>query len=406
MSVARGPLMHRKYLMHRFNLVPARARALAVGALVLLAAACEGGGGGTEPEPCYVRALAVLPVDTAVVLGASYSVLAQPEADCGARVRYSVSSDVAEVDSLSGLVTAKKYGRVDVIVKAENASTTVHLSVVPPGRLAAVYTHPTDGFQDGLVILGTDLSGRQKLATLLVGPESSPAWHPDGSRIQLSYGRPGMPVFKLGQVNMAGTATLVLPELQAVDLKQVLGQYSAAGDWIYFTRQVSYNSEQVWRVHPDGSWPQPVGPVGIKPSPSPDGRYVAYLGVIYLSQDPSNPALRTFFWDTQAGSILSGYLEADGVKFSPSGTEIAYEWQGGIYVRPFPDGPPRRLGVTTEQYAKWVGWSPDGQWLSVQSRTNNQLALIQVSTGLAVPLPNTSTLSQPAWAPATATVPN
>jgi Tol biopolymer transport system component len=368
---------------------------------VALLAACDGGGGGTtEPETCYVRALPVLPGDTAVALGGSISVLAQPEADCTARVRYSVTSDVAEIDSLSGLVVAKKYGRVDVVVKAENASTTVRLSVVPPGRLAAVFTHPTDGFQDGVVLLRTDLSGRRQLATMLLNAESSPSWHPDGDRIQVSYGRPGKPTFKLGQVNMAGTATLVLPALQDNDLRQVFGQYSSAGDWIYFTRQTSYISEEVWRMHPDGTGLQAVGPRGYKPAPSPDGRYVVYLGVIYLAEDPSNPALRTFIWDTQTGSNHPGFLEANGVKFSPSGTQIAYAWQGGIYVRPFPDGSPRRVGETTSKYAEWVGWSPDGQWLSVQSKTENRLELIQVSTGMAIPLPNTQTLSQPAWAPA------
>jgi WD40 repeat protein len=382
-----------------------RVRALAAGALVLLAA-CDGGGGGTtEPEPCYVRELTVLPVDTAVVLGASYSVLAQPEADCGARVRYSVSSDVAEVDSLSGLVTAKKYGRVDVIVKAENATTTVHLSVVPAGRLAAVHTHPTDVFQSGLVLLRTDLGGRRTLKNVFINPESSPAWHPDGTRIVVSYSLPDNPFSKLYQVDMAGAATLVLPGLQQEEMQQSLAQYSAAGDWIYFTRETPNAGRQSWRVRPNGTGLERAAPDGFKPAPSPNGRYVAYFGW-YLVRDPVNGELVTFIWDTQTSSNLPGFLEADCVRFSPSGTQIAYEWEGAIFVRPFPDGPPRRLGVTTKQYAEWVSWSPDGQWLAVQSKSDNQLELIQVSTGLAVPLPNTRNLSQPAWAPATATVPS
>jgi hypothetical protein len=389
--------------MKRMNGARLAVHAVAAGAFALLAA-CDGG--ATEPRPCYVRELAVLPLDTAVTLGASYSVLAQPAADCDARVRFSVASDVAEIDSLTGLLVAKKYGRVNVVVRSENATTTAQVSVVPAGRLAAVFTHPIDAFQDGLVLLGADLSGRHQLATLLVGAEASPAWHPAGDRILLSYARKGMPFFKLGQVSMAGTATLVLPALQNDDLQQLLGQYSAAGDWIYFTREVSYTSDQVWRVRPDGTGLQSVGPVGYKPSPSPDGRYVAYLREIYLPEDPSNPTGRTFIRDTQTGADLPGFLEADGVKFSPDGTQIAYAWQEGIYVRSFPDGTPRRVGATSSRYEAWVGWSPGGQWLAVRSKTDSRLELIQVSTGLAVPLPNTRDLSQPAWAPATATAPN
>lgn len=393
--------------MNRFNAGSLRVRTLAAAALALFAA-CDGGGDGgpTEPEPCYVRALTALPRDTAVTLGASFSVLAHPEADCGARVRFSVASDVAEIDSISGLLVAKKYGRVKVTVRAENATDSAMVSVVPPGRLAAVHTHPTDPFQSGLVLLRTDISGRRQLKTAFVNPESSPSWHPDGTRILLSYSTMDFPFLKLYHVDMAGAATLVLPGMQGEDLSQSHAQYSAAGDWIYFTREAGYSNPESWRVRPDGTELQRVAPgKAYKPSPSPDGRYVAYFG-LYLGRDPINGELLTFIWDMQTGSNLPGFLEADCVRFSPSGTQIAYEWEGALYVRPFPDGPPRRLGATTSQYAEWVSWSPDGQWIAVQSKTDNRLELIQVSTGMAVPLPNTRDLSQPAWAPATATVPS
>lgn len=373
----------------------------AVAAGVLLLAACDGGGGGTtEPEACYVRALDVLPEDTAVILGGSYPVLAQPQADCSARVRFSVASDVAEIDSVSGVLVAKKYGRVKVTVRAENATDTAMVSVVPPGRLAAMPVPAHAIYPDALVLLRTDLTGRRTLAALNGTLESSPAWHPDGDRLYVSYAR-GSPFPKLYELDLDGAARLMFPAMQAEEMWQSFPQVSASGEWVYFTRQVGHDRFETWRAHPDGTMLERMIPHGTKPGLSPDERYIAFLRVFW-ERDPINGETVSFIRDMQTGAELPGFLEGNGVKFSPSGAEIAYVWEWGVYVRAFPGGVARRVGPAGTQYSEWVSWSPDGQWLSVHSRTDNRIELIQVSTGLAVPLPSTARLSQPAWAPAAA----
>jgi len=44
-----------------------------------------------------------------------------------------------------------------------------------------------------------------------------------------------------------------------------------------------------------------------------------------------------------------------------------------------------------------VSWSPDGQWLVYH--THDRLALVQVATGLKLPLANTIGWSDPTWQP-------
>lgn len=111
---------------------------LRVGALAAgfaLVAACEGDGGATEPE-CLVSTLTVVPQDTTVVLGAAFSVLVQPVASCAVSLRFSVTGDVVEFDSTNYLVTTKRVGRGEVVIRAGGVTDTSMVNVVAAGQQA------------------------------------------------------------------------------------------------------------------------------------------------------------------------------------------------------------------------------------------------------------------------------
>ena len=104
-----------------------RVGALAAGFALL--AGCSDDEGATGPE-CLVSQLTVIPQDTTVVLGAAFSVLVQPVASCAVPVVFSVTSDVVEFDARTFLLTTKKPGRGEVVVRAGSVTDTAVVNVV------------------------------------------------------------------------------------------------------------------------------------------------------------------------------------------------------------------------------------------------------------------------------------
>src|SRR5829696_6377170 len=115
--------------MNRSGAGSPRMRVLVAGFLALLAA-CDGDDGATDPETCHVAGLTVIPQDTTVTLGAAFSVLVDPVADCAVPVHFSVTSDVVEFDAATFLLTTKKLGRAGVVVRAGTVTDTAMVSVI------------------------------------------------------------------------------------------------------------------------------------------------------------------------------------------------------------------------------------------------------------------------------------
>lgn len=116
--------------MSRSSTAFLRVGALAAGFALL--AGCDPDDGATEPE-CTVSRLTVIPQDTTVVLGSAFSVLVSPEANCPVYTRFSVTGDAVEFDSTIWLVTTKKVGRGEVVVRAGNVADTSVVNVLPAG---------------------------------------------------------------------------------------------------------------------------------------------------------------------------------------------------------------------------------------------------------------------------------
>ncbi|HYR08481.1 MAG TPA: hypothetical protein VEQ60_11950 [Longimicrobium sp.] len=104
-----------------------RVGALAAGLALL--AGCNGDE-GVSVDPCQVHKLTVIPQDTTVALGSAFSLLVQPVSDCSVPVVFSPTSDVVEFDASISLVTTKKVGRGEVVVRAGNVTDTAVVNVV------------------------------------------------------------------------------------------------------------------------------------------------------------------------------------------------------------------------------------------------------------------------------------
>lgn len=132
--------------------------------------------------------------------------------------------------------------------------------------------------------------------------------------------------------------------------------------------------------------PLPYGLLG--PALSPDGRTVLgdYGGAIRL-------------YDLNTGvatDLATGYIP----RWSPSGDRIALLDATGVKLRLIhPDGtgytPVTRTdpGYPDES----IAWSPDGQWIAI--RAINEIDLIQIKTGVILPLSWSTNYHAPTWRP-------
>jgi len=133
------------------------------------------------------------------------------------------------------------------------------------------------------------------------------------------------------------------------------------------------------------------GDVDASGSPSPDGRYLSFTdwstGDLALRDLATGTSRRL----TTTGAIHSrGDEFADGSRFSPDGTHIAYvwfskEWQFELRIVGIDSAPPRVVYRNVDvSYPGPRAWTPDGKWiLTVLGRSDrsNQIALVSATDG-------------------------
>jgi hypothetical protein len=367
----------------------------ALAVLLPFASACGGGGTTppTEPAACDVFLTGAAPADTAVVLGGSYALrLSSMPGACAGKPRYEVSSGAVTVDA-EGNVTARAYGRARIVATAAGQPQTLWVSVVPPGMLAA--TRAPRAGELGLDVLHTDLAGFRTLTRpwgVVWGTFVTPRWHPSGSHLVYMEGS-RRDIFRLD--TLGGQPQKVWARPASID-EALFPVYSRDGAWLYFSASANGQSP-LWRMRSDGTGAERVAadaqgsdqPEDV----SPDGRWLAYwTNRVYP------PVTR--FWNPETRQHSASTIPQSGIRYSPSGDSIAYERDLILYVAAADGSGERRL--VEGRYYPALSWSPDGQWIAARSMTsieNERLELIQVQTGLAIPLPHTGDLYQPEWNP-------
>jgi hypothetical protein len=293
--------------------------------------------------------------------------------------------------TLSGAsVTGTALGLAAVSATARGAPPdTTKISVVPQGTIAF-------GNYSGIVVSNLDGSQARVLPVQNVG---NVRWSPDGKTIVYDQGSRGFSTGSTALYSVSisdGTTTTI----DSGAVGHYWPQFSRDGTWLYWTDIVGGGySSVLWRAHPDGTMKDSIaGTDGSwTSSPSSDGSQLVYSDLTYS-------ALHVF---TLASSAETAFpVHGFAPRWAPNSASIAYlaisQGGGGPIDIIQSDGTGNRV-VKANTYDFGLDWSPDGQWLISQNDSTTALDIINVNTGMTLPLPftNSNTWS-PSWGPASA----
>ena len=349
--------------------------------------------------PALVRAD---PVDTALYVGGTETLRPFVTDAYGNRLGVSPSYQYQSLNGAvsitgAGQATGVAIGRGSVSVSAMGFTDTLWTSVVPHGRIAAIQGPGLTGY---IVVMNLDGSSFDTIPNSAI--PGTIDWSPSGDTIAMDFYYPP----RLVTTDLAGHTTLVLGA-SSILLNEYFPRYTHDGSFIYFAAIDSLTRcYGVWRVHPSGAalehvvadstdCPQflytPPGPgFYFASSLSPDNTRLVYVGT----------TLRVRTLPTGADSNL-GVVGAIP-QWSPTGEWIAYDSLGTLMLI-HPDGTGQiALLIRYDGFdLPGVAWSPDGQWLLYRgydsARRWGGLFLVQITTGLRLPLPFAVGLAWPTW---------
>lgn len=304
--------------------------------------------------------------------------------------------------SAPGKATGAAIGRGSVAISALGFTDTVWASVVPNGRLAGQYVG--EGYASGpIIVTNLDGSGVDSIPGSLRG--RSLDWSAvTGTLVQ---DRPGPEYIQT--MDMSGQTRRVVTD--PLMRSEFYPRFSRDGSYIYFTGNDSLTAcYGVWRVHPDGTALEHVvadtSDCGVyayqnapfpdyASSPSPDGTRLVYVGGPGIQYVGGTLRVRTLATGADTGLGVVG----DVPRWSPTGEWIAYDSLGTLMlIHPDGTGHQALLSDSEFEFSPAIAWSPDGQWL-VYRFILRRLTLMQVATGLKLPLANTIGWSDPTWQP-------
>jgi hypothetical protein len=339
--------------------------------------------------PAHVRAD---PIDTAIYVGSTAKFRPFITDAYGDRRTDTPSYQYQSLNSVLSITASNQargaaIGRGLVAISALGFTDTVRVSVVPVGRIVAQAFSAFD-----LVAINLDGSSIDSIAA--PSPRSMD-WSPVNHRFAMDVDGPEylLEMDTLGHTHRVVSNSLMRSEFYP--------RYSPDGLYIYFTGNDSLSTcYGVWRIHPDGTALEQViadtvdcGPYSYisGPSPSyatslsPDGSQLVYTGRTLRIRTLATGV------DTSLGVV------GDVPRWSPTGNWIAYDSLGMLMLI-HPDGTGHQVLVDRrdDQYpSNLFTWSPDGQWLLYH--TSDRLVIVQVATGLQLPLATTISLLDPTW---------
>lgn len=289
----------------------------------------------------------------------------------------------------SDRATGTAIGRGVVTITALGFTDTVRASVVPTGRIAA-----QTGGAPYIILMNLDGSSLDSL--LIQPPPRSMDWSWVNHMFVMDIDGPEY----LATMDTLGTLRrrIVTGSLMR---SEFYPRFSPDGSYIYFTGNDSVSTcYGVWRLRPDGTALQQVvadtlhcGPYAHLDGPSP-----SYASSVSPDGTQLVYARRTLRIRTLATGVdTSLSVVGDVPRWSPTGEWIAYDSLGTLMlIHPDGTGHQALLDRRDDLYPSALfTWSPDGQWLLYHS--SDRLVLVQVATGLQLPLAVTLDMVDPTW---------
>jgi hypothetical protein len=284
-------------------------------------------------------------------------------------------------------IRARRTGETWIRIREGAVADSVPLAVVPPGTFGAIVANqwvevPTRGTPQTKV----------RNAFLFSGPRYSPSGDTlaftEGNAIRLHL--PG------------GGSTLLAPAALGL---YALAQpaWSADAQWIYFTAFLAQQQAEIWRVRPDGSGAERVGPtaaageVDQSASVSADGQLLAYVTNRTLSG--GLPTVRIL--DLVGGTVRFSGQAGSAPQFAPDGSRMAYVSGGGLMLVNADGTGLRQLVPSLGLFSGQLSWSPDGQWILAAQGGSlgvpQYLYLVDADTDTAIRLPYSFSWTSPDW---------
>lgn len=356
--------------------------------------------------PGALARVMLAPVDTAVHVGGSVTLRGKTFDSWGNErtdaLQWSAAGDVVAATQ-PGTFRGSRVGRTMVTARTGAVADSIWLNVVPRGTIAAIFQSSIIGTPQYVVIFNTDGTGYQRVN---IGADCAHGlqWSPAGDR--LFFGRNAAPgvcfTQRLYHESPGGAATRLRP-----DTGSLAGEFSprptSDGQWIYFSGRPDHQNGEIWRVRPDGTGAERVGPasgfsdIDQHPAPSPDGTIV-----VYASWRDLEPAVNLRVLNTTTRAVSDLGVIGMTPSWSPNGDSLAFR-RGDEHFLVAADGSGERFLANTRGASDQpppVSWSPDGHWV-VFLAPDNRLVLFEVATSMALPLGWTGELTYPSWRPGT-----
>ena len=131
--------------------------------------------------------------------------------------------------------------------------------------------------------------------------------------------------------------------------------------------------------------------IDLWPSQSPDGRHVVYA----TDREPGD-GYRLWVQEIATGTIRPLNVSGESPRWSPNSDWIAFVDQSKVKVIRADGSGLRTLSSPGKAYGWGLDWSPDGRWIVA---TSGSIDLIELETGLTLPLAFTQGFIEPTWKP-------
>jgi hypothetical protein len=346
--------------------------------------------------PAAPARITLTPSDTAVFVGGSFTVRGSvtdrydnPRSD---PIALSIARTGASVTS-GGVVSTSAVGRYTIQATVGPFSQTAQFSVVPPGLLTAFDVISGE-------IVTVDLVGGNQLRRALAvsaGIGIRPKWVAGTGEVIYSTFNGQLQELELAAPNQ-GTR-LLFPQRPASITHAADPAPSANGAWVYFAAHSAGCASDDYCLHRarlDGTGIEIMEATRVfpersfRPSPSPDGRRVAFQVDV-----STGPRVRVLDAETQQLSAWSepGFAPA----WSPNGQMIAYMNSKGDLNVIGADGSSPRVVVAGKEFLRYDGitWSPDSQW--IMYRVLEGTSIVNAQTGEVLPIPRLNAYFNVNW---------